>query len=154
MLGTVLAHAHGLDRQGLAHVRVYAVADPDTRSDAGLWGGVRTTSARSVGPRAVGFAAALGPAIALGDHDILHQHGLWTYVSACSDTWRRATRRPVVVSPHGMLDPWALANSRWKKRLAALLFENRNLAGAACLHALNNAEARAIRRPACASPSW
>jgi glycosyltransferase involved in cell wall biosynthesis len=44
-----------------------------------------------------------------------------------------------------MLDPWALENSRWKKRAAAAFYENRHLRGAACLHALNQAEAAAIR---------
>jgi poly(glycerol-phosphate) alpha-glucosyltransferase len=44
-----------------------------------------------------------------------------------------------------MLDRWALANSRWKKRLAAWLFENAVMRDAACLHALCQAEADAIR---------
>jgi poly(glycerol-phosphate) alpha-glucosyltransferase len=44
-----------------------------------------------------------------------------------------------------MLEPWALENSRWKKRLAALIFENRNLRSADCLHALCEAEARNMR---------
>jgi len=44
-----------------------------------------------------------------------------------------------------MLDRWALANSRWKKQLAARLFENAVMRDAACLHALCQAEADAIR---------
>jgi len=44
-----------------------------------------------------------------------------------------------------MLDPWALRNSAWKKRIAGALYERRNLAGASCLHALNGAEAAAMR---------
>jgi poly(glycerol-phosphate) alpha-glucosyltransferase len=44
-----------------------------------------------------------------------------------------------------MLDPWALRNSAWKKRIAGWLYENPNLRGAACIHALCDAEARAIR---------
>jgi poly(glycerol-phosphate) alpha-glucosyltransferase len=44
-----------------------------------------------------------------------------------------------------MLDPWAMRHSGWKKQLAMTLFERRNLEGAACLHALNAAEAGAIR---------
>ncbi len=57
-----------------------------------------------------------------------------------------------------MLDPWALRNSGWKKRLAAKLFEKANIEGAACLHALNAAEAKAIRDygftgPVCVIPN-
>jgi len=44
-----------------------------------------------------------------------------------------------------MLDKWALANSRWKKVLAALAFEDTVMRDAACLHALCESEADAIR---------
>ena len=53
---------------------------------------------------------------------------------------------PLVISPHGMLEPWALNHSRLKKRLAALLFEDKNLREAGCLHALCAAEADNFRR--------
>ncbi len=72
---------------------------------------------------------------------LIHLHGLWTgcsMVSANDD-------RPRVISPHGMLDGWALKRSSWKKKLASWCFENRNLKNAACLHALCEAEAEAIR---------
>jgi len=57
-----------------------------------------------------------------------------------------------------MLDPWALGNSAWKKRLAGLLYENAHLRRAACLHALSQAEVRAIRvyglrNPVCLIPN-
>jgi poly(glycerol-phosphate) alpha-glucosyltransferase len=44
-----------------------------------------------------------------------------------------------------MLEPWALQNARWKKRIATLLYEGRHLHGAACLRALCEAEAQSIR---------
>lgn len=76
---------------------------------------------------------------------LLHLQGLWLYPSIAALRWRRRTRRPVVISAHGMLDPWALRNSEWKKRLALAFFERENLECAACLHALNSAEKEAIR---------
>jgi poly(glycerol-phosphate) alpha-glucosyltransferase len=51
-----------------------------------------------------------------------------------------------------MLDPWAVRHAAWKKRLVGWWFENAHLAGAACLHALTEAEARAIRAYALANP--
>jgi poly(glycerol-phosphate) alpha-glucosyltransferase len=51
-----------------------------------------------------------------------------------------------------MLDAWALRNSQWRKRAAAWLYEGRHLQGAACLHALNTAEAQAIRAFGLRSP--
>jgi len=92
---------------------------------------------RSFGlPEAVG----LHESVRSGDADLVHLHGLWTAGSKVGP----ASGRPYMISPHGMLDPWALANSHWKKRIAALLFENRNLKGASCLHALCRAEADSI----------
>jgi glycosyltransferase involved in cell wall biosynthesis len=56
-----------------------------------------------------------------------------------------------------MLDPWAVRNAAWKKRLVGHWFEDAHLAGAACLHAVTEAEARAIRayglrNPICVVP--
>jgi poly(glycerol-phosphate) alpha-glucosyltransferase len=57
-----------------------------------------------------------------------------------------------------MLEPWAVGNARWKKRIAAALYENRHLHSAACLRALSEAEARSIRacglqNPICVIPN-
>lgn len=91
------------------------------------------------------FAPALDRALAEVKADILHLQGLWLYPSIAALRWRARTGRPVIISPHGMLDRWALRNSAWKKRLAFALYERRNLSGAACIHALSDAELRSIR---------
>jgi glycosyltransferase involved in cell wall biosynthesis len=52
----------------------------------------------------------------------------------------------VVIAPHGMLEPWALKRSAWKKKLFWWLVEGDNLRHSACLHALNNAEAANFRQ--------
>jgi poly(glycerol-phosphate) alpha-glucosyltransferase len=104
------------------------------------------------GPRALGWAPALLPALAAMDPDLVHLHGLWTYPSWAALRWSEGKRRPRLVSAHGMLEPWALRRSAWKKRLARLLFEDRNLRGATCLHAANPAELRAIRAFGLANP--
>ena len=92
------------------------------------------------------------------DLDVLSVHGLWKYCSVGSQRWHRRTGRPYVVHPHGMLEPWALRNAMWKKRVAALLYENQHLHGAACLRALSEAEAESIRsyglrNPICVIPN-
>jgi poly(glycerol-phosphate) alpha-glucosyltransferase len=51
-----------------------------------------------------------------------------------------------------MLDPWALRNGAARKRLARLLYEDAHLGKAACLHALCQAEADAIRLAGIATP--
>jgi glycosyltransferase involved in cell wall biosynthesis len=90
--------------------------------------------------------------------DLLHVHGLWGQASI---TVPRAARRlgiPYLVSPHGMLDRWALEHSSWKKRLAAAAYEGASLRGAACIHALCGSEADSIRayglkNPVCVVPN-
>jgi poly(glycerol-phosphate) alpha-glucosyltransferase len=57
-----------------------------------------------------------------------------------------------------MLEAWALRRSSWKKRLAALLYENRTIHGARTLHALCEAEISSIRSfgyrgPVCVIPN-
>jgi glycosyltransferase involved in cell wall biosynthesis len=87
---------------------------------------------------------ALHAAIAASGAGLFHTHGLWTFPSVAVPSVAKCQRTPWVVSPHGMLDAWALHHSRWKKRVASILFERRHLAGSSCLHALCAAEANAI----------
>lgn len=77
--------------------------------------------------------------------DLVHIHGIWEAHCQISAASARRCRRPYVISPHGMLDPWALRQKRYKKMLYARLFEMRNLAEAACLRAVTEAEARQMR---------
>src|SRR5205807_2621978 len=58
------------------------------------------------------------------------------------------TRRrvPYMISPHGMLDPWAIRHHRWKKVLAYAVFETNHVHGARCIRALCDSEARDIRQ--------
>ena len=73
--------------------------------------------------------------------DILHSHALWDLRmhAACRAAYRG--RVPYVVSPHGMLEPWAVRHRRWKKQLALRLFQRTDLQRADCLHATATAEA-------------
>jgi len=77
--------------------------------------------------------------------EIVHIHGLWSGASWVGGHSALMRRRAYVVSPHGMLDAWALRRSRWKKRIARLLLEDRILSRATCIHALCEAEQEAIR---------
>jgi poly(glycerol-phosphate) alpha-glucosyltransferase len=74
------------------------------------------------------------------------------HYSVASLRWGQATRRACIISPHGMLDPWALEYSRWKKRLALWGYERKHLQTASCLHALSKAEAQAMRAIGLSNP--
>lgn len=75
--------------------------------------------------------------------DLLHVHGLWRAPNRLAARLQR--QLPVVVAPHGMLDPWAFAQHRRRKTLLWCVYERRCLQRAAALQALCPAEAQALR---------
>jgi poly(glycerol-phosphate) alpha-glucosyltransferase len=76
--------------------------------------------------------------------DLVHTHGIWMHPSRSVLQWHHYTGKPHIVSPHGMLDSWAVQNSGLKKRVAGILYEHRHLNQAAALHALCDSEAAAF----------
>lgn len=96
------------------------------------------------GPAKFPVALSLGRELAEGRYAIVHTHGLWSWASVAAAAWAARSQGALFISPHGMLDDWALANSRWRKRAALWLVERRHLSRAFCLHALTEAEARSI----------
>ena len=81
----------------------------------------------------------------VAEADGVHIHGLWEQSALVAARAARRLGKPYILSAHGMLEPWALAHSRAKKQLYSALVERGNVAGAACLHALTQAEARNYR---------
>ena len=128
-----------------AAAQVFGLRDTDTDRDWPLWHGVEVFAGNVFGPAVFQFCPTLLGALERAHLDVLHLQGLWMYPSLACRKWALRATRPYVVSPHGMLDPWALRNSAWKKRLAAWAYENANLRGAACIHALCDSELQAIR---------
>jgi glycosyltransferase involved in cell wall biosynthesis len=99
------------------------------------------------GPRSLGYSPPLRRELEkeIRPPDVLHTHGLWMYPGILAARLGQKLKCRRIVSPHGMLEPWALNHSRWKKRAAAWLFENYNLRTADCLHALCEREAENFR---------
>src|SRR5262245_14227117 len=77
--------------------------------------------------------------------EIVHFHGLWQYEHG--QLSRQLTDRgvTVVVSPHGMLEPWAWNHRRWKKWPYYHLIERHHLRRAAALLATAAPEAQRLR---------
>lgn len=142
----VLAQALALEAHGGITPIVFGAADEFTAEDKKRLGTVELVSVPSRGPAAFDYAPGLLPLIRAADLDILHLHGIWQYVSLCGAGWAEATKRPYVISPHGMLDPWITARGRWKKALARAFYERRSWRDASLFHALTEAEAQDIAR--------
>lgn len=77
---------------------------------------------------------------------LLHQHGIWLRSSHAVTSFAHANQLPLVVAPRGMLEPWAINNSKWIKKIAWQLYQKRDLGRAAAFHATALSEAESIRR--------
>jgi len=141
----VCSLSKALRQAGVAEVQVFGLRDAYTGHDQSTWGGLPVTTSASHGPAAFGYSRELARRLLAARLDLVHLHGIWMHASVACRRWARLHQAPCVVSPHGMLDPWALGHSAWKKRLAGTLFERRNLDHAACLHALTSQEADSMR---------
>lgn len=131
-----------LQKLGL-DVEVFALRDAWSDLDLEAWAPLTPHLYEPLGPRRVGYSPDLRPGLAAAQLDLLHLHGIWQFSSVATSWWGKG--RPTIVSPRGMLDDWALANSAFVKRLAWLMFERSNMSNASCLHALCEEEYQAFR---------
>ncbi|MDX2306641.1 MAG: glycosyltransferase [Hyphomicrobium sp.] len=119
---------------------VVAPDDPDVARDRAAWGDVAVHVVPGAGASGVRIAAA---ALAR-DPDLIHVHGVWGPACRAARWIMVQSRIPIVLSPHGMVDSWALGRSRVKKRIAWHVWAGRVLRHARALHALCPSEARSI----------
>ena len=125
-------------------VDVVALRDEFTDADAPRWLPLKPKVGVVMGPRGFGFSLGLGEAMN-SSVDVGYCAALWKYPAWAFLDWQKRTGKPAVVAPHGSLDAWALQNSKWKKRIAAAIFKDRQLRNATCFRALCAAEADSIR---------
>jgi len=93
-----------------------------------------------------GAASALTEMSEADGLDIVHQHGVWLDIFRDTAKWTRRANVDLVVSPHGMLEPWALNHKKWKKKLAWTLYQKSDLQHAKAFHACSEQEAENIRQ--------
>src|SRR5690606_25050928 len=78
--------------------------------------------------------------------DIVHNHSLWMLPNSYGSRIAARDDKPVVITAHGALEPWAMKNSGWKKRVVGRLFQEYDLQQADCIQVNSHAEAAGIRR--------
>lgn len=76
---------------------------------------------------------------------LFHVHGLWSCLGRMTQREALKRRIPYLLSPHGMLEPWAFAYKAWKKRPVWWLWERDVVRGAKVLHVLSRSEAQNLR---------
>jgi glycosyltransferase involved in cell wall biosynthesis len=152
----VTALADALEDHGVRN----CVAHLARRDGAGdlclpLRAGQARIPARFVGVRpwlAPGFARVVARELGPRGDGLIHAHGLW---GLCNLLAERAAHRlgvPMIVSPHGMLDPWALERGRLQKEVALQLFQRRALRAASMFFASSSQEAASIRAAGFVAP--
>ncbi|HBJ34701.1 MAG TPA: glycosyl transferase family 1 [Planctomycetaceae bacterium] len=131
---------------------VFSISDAHTSEDVNVWEPLPVRICDSTFPHSLRYSPKLSGDLAEFMPDVVHVHGLWQGPSIAALKWHKSTSQPYIVSPRGMLDPWALNHSRWKKRIAGFAFENCHLRSAKCIHALCESEAQSIRRYGLTNP--
>ncbi|GEM_PF-3077571 len=100
----------------------------------------------SLPPKRLGFSPHMLVDAMHTQSDVVHLHGVWMATTAYGNIARKIRKTPIVISPHGMLDPWIMARGKLQKSIAALLFEKNSWGNCSVFHALNQAEAESISR--------
>lgn len=78
--------------------------------------------------------------------DILHMEALWRCPHRWMADWKKQYKnKPIVCSPHGMLDPYIVQSQGKFKRLISNLFFQKGLEAVDCYHALCQKELEDIR---------
>jgi glycosyltransferase involved in cell wall biosynthesis len=141
-----------LAEQANVELSVIGLSDERTRDDLAAWAPVNVAICHVNGPQAFGYAPTLLKVLRQSAPDIVHLHGLWKYPAVAVNRWQDKSGAPYIVSPRGMIEPWALRQSSLRKQIAMLLFQRRNLQRATCVHATSQQEGNSIRQAGFANP--
>lgn len=77
--------------------------------------------------------------------DIVHNQNLWMLPNHYAAVAAKRHAKPLIFTTMGFLEPWALAHSKWKKRLAGVLFQRSDLRRSACIHVNTALEIAGVR---------
>jgi glycosyltransferase involved in cell wall biosynthesis len=77
--------------------------------------------------------------------DIVHINGIWSPENWGFQKIAQELGIKVVLSPHGMLETWILAQNPWKKKLGLFIYQNKAICNAQHLHATAQMEKDSIR---------
>ena len=91
------------------------------------------------------FQSGLQRLVGSDRNAVVHDHAVWLASNHAVAKFCRRHGIARVVSPRGMLGTWALGNGRWKKRLAWLLYQRKDIVSATGFHATSEQEACEVR---------
>lgn len=85
--------------------------------------------------------------------DVIHLHGIWDPILLQAGRIARRLRKPYVITAHGALNTWSLAQKSLKKRFILALAVRKQLDNCAFIHALNTMEAECVTALRLACPT-
>ncbi len=149
LYSTMTCYSQAIQDKGVEPV-IISFVDEFWEQDKIAYGNVRTVNYHRCcipGMKQLGFSTDIHRIVRDEKADIIHQQGIWMYYSYATLIEKRNNPLcKVIIEPHGMLDPWAVHNSEWKKKIVGNLFEYDNLRSADCIHALCESEYKSIRK--------
>jgi glycosyltransferase involved in cell wall biosynthesis len=126
-------------------IAAWGIRDDRWEKDGPQWGNISCHLRKRTGPGSFGYSPGWVEDLVRSDRDMLHLQHLWMYTSVAVHRWHGKTGKPFLVTANGMLEPWTLQNSGWKKKLAAAIYEKRMFRDAACLQANTEKEVADFR---------
>lgn len=125
---------------------VFALTEAHAEEDRCRYSPSRVELSPVIGPGIIGYAPSMPQRLIEADLDLLHMQGIWMYPSRAGALWAKATGKPYLITPQGMLDTWITRRGRWKKALAKIGYERDSWRRATAFHALSQHEADDILR--------
>lgn len=121
-------------------ISVSTTKDEFTDTDQPAWPPLDITVARAYGPSNFGFSLGLLRDVMRLRPTVVHVHGLWMFHCFVALVWSLVSGGGVVITVHGMLEPWILERSPRLKWLVRKLFQDWLIARADCLQLLTEKE--------------
>ncbi|OUL29864.1 glycosyltransferase [Nostoc sp. T09] len=81
----------------------------------------------------------------VSDYNLVHTNAIFSYPALPTYWACQLYRIPYIVTPHGMLEPWALAYKSWKKKFYFAVLEKPGLRNASAIQMLASTEAERIK---------
>ncbi|MDF2116071.1 glycosyltransferase [Roseiarcaceae bacterium H3SJ34-1] len=146
MFESVRGMSRGIEATGTWQTSVIANEDRYSAEDKAAWGNASLDFVKRSRLGSFGSSWAMSKLCAENFPDVVHLHGIWGPASLAARYILNQSPKPaIVISPRGMLEPWALERSRLKKSVAWNAWMKGVVARTDCFHALCDEEADSIR---------
>lgn len=106
---------------------------------------VKTIYTRPSGPPSFGYSSDYKGVLERSDAEIFHGNGLWQYPVHAMAKFAQKKKKPYIISPHGMLEPWSLTQNKFKKKMLMTLFQKKDIKQSRAIHVTSELEASNVR---------